>query len=326
MLSLCGACASEEVEGPRGPTLPFRVRFQELDAPDQYSAGERATPVDFSDIRSIRSKFAYALSRTGVFAEVVDDPSADADLEFQLRMRGSDFGEGETEAGSTVFSTLVWILAGHASWSIENRVYSNSDVKLDYRVVFAEESGDLLQERGFQNAGPGFEDRELRLSLWERAGTGDYFYNIFVPPASLAGDPATASSHLLEKLGRNFSRTAAGDLRSLLAAEFWKQRSMWIASDTEEDRLLVVSTRNLRDLDLDRGVVLKYEDLLDREVVDEAERSLFENRFRRFAAGGFQPKDAEHYYSLEVEFWRGPRRIAATLEDGRRARWTIRSR
>jgi hypothetical protein len=136
------ACSGPERRAGTAEALPFTARVKEVrlrgpapaDAGDDEPAAPKAPviPARFGAAPALTRAFARALEEKGIFTRVVTeaDRETPADLDIEIEIAGQDFGPGEATFWGAFSSTVVWLLAGHLSWFLDNRVYPHSDVIL----------------------------------------------------------------------------------------------------------------------------------------------------------------------------------------------------
>jgi len=218
-----------EVESPVS-----RRGTEESDWPGEGDEDDGAveTPPIFASPRELTRAIQ---NEARVFTDVVtgEDPELPADLEFDIAITGTDFGPGQPNVGSGVFSTVAWLVGGHVSWFIDNREYSDSDVIVNATI---RKAGQKKTDGVFQD---NLIPRSLQLNLIERANMGEWFLNILIPPVWVAGDSELAGTSLAKKLIEYFVEEEPVRIANRLPGS--DQLSSFLVYDRDNEELLIVA-------------------------------------------------------------------------------------
>jgi len=336
-------CSSADKRVAPGEALPFSVRVQPIQVdyqldyadppPDAASSGDAwsedgtgpQTPANFHQEGKLTEEFTKLIADAGIFTRVVsaDDKKTAVDLELEIEILGSDFGEGNAPTGSAIFSTFIWLLAGHASWFIDNREYPDSEVRMqvflrptrsgrgDQQVVFADE----VQVKG------------LQLNFLERSEGGQWLSNILIPPSWGASDGEKAGDNLSKQVPAFFAQNEPERMLSSLPTSYFLKASKYLVYNPNSKEVIIVSQEQIRKIAIKpagrKRRLLDDPDLVPLLEVDGPERE----DVRLSLAGRlgiFTPNVTDRYYRVplldsEVGFVR----VQVAPADHRLARWTI---
>jgi hypothetical protein len=314
-------CGSSETRDAESAQLPFSVRLKNVrlkvvEAADSKrpsssdaAAGDPAAesregpfaPAMFDKTWEVTHAFKRVLEEANVFTRIVaaDDTKTPVDLELEIEADGTDFGEGDPTFFGSFTSTVVWLLAGHISWFIDNQEYleSNVSLRLSIRPVPASPgpagrsvgevapspsggaaggnpsallastteprkekapgtgrkrpSGKAKSGRAAPPAAPVkppeavFQDAlrltGLRLNFLERAGVGNWFLNIFIPPFILDGVPETAGQSLTHRGIEHFGETERERLAFSFPASYFRSTTRYLVVEAGRDSVVIVS-------------------------------------------------------------------------------------
>ena len=236
---LVAGCGGTAKQADPARALPFSVRLKEVDVTE-------AAELFDTDSTALRIELAKALSDAGIFTRVFPDTKeyADtpADLDLKIEIRGEDFGKGSPTTTGAVFSTVTWLLAGHLSWFIDNRVYPTSDVTMAVSARTAEEG---VAEDAEPLAGDVFRDmlavQNLSLSFIERADTKDWFFNILMPPWLGDGDEKAREESLAERTIEFFAENEPERVLMLFPWRYFESTSRYLVYAPDTGELLILS-------------------------------------------------------------------------------------
>ncbi len=336
MVILLGASCAQRQHADQETPLPFVVYVGDVtwvaagDADASVSeatdAAAAVTPADFGNQAGFRQRLAIALDRAEIFTSVTttDDPPADLRVDFEIS--GRDFGPSRPQFGSAVFSTIVWLTAGHLSWLIADREFPESNVILTMRI--GQSTTGLETAESEQRKNLFHEDllvKGLDLNLLERSGMKGWLLNTLLPPWWGSGDPKRAGISLGRKAVDFFATEAPPRILGKLPALHHRELHSFLGYDAEGDELLIVSRDRVRKLVLDAAghevVSLPPEDVELFEIHDAATQEMrlfFSQRGLSVGAGDF-----DRYYRIPLpRDFAGFIRIHATLEETT-GRWTI---
>lgn len=334
ILLLVPGCGMTRGRDVRQPVLPFLIRLREVNLPtldeESIRSGAVSLPALFGDGEEVRRRLARSLEEAGLFQQVVTDDDVIPDLDMIVWVQGEDFGPGNSNIGG-VFSTITWLLAGHLSWFIPDREYPKSGVRFAVKI---------LQPQGRADAGPAeersdetgslYEDvlplTELELSFLERADRSHWLLNILVPPCWVEGNARTAGASLARRSLDVFVRQERGDIVSRLPGFYFGKLLSFLHYDREKEEVLIVSKIPVVQVAVagsgDEPRILRR-DQVERLLVPTSERAEVEGRFTA-QVEGIGVNSENWYYRLQLDGTvASPIRIAATLENLERCRWTI---
>ncbi len=327
----CGMARGRDV---RQPVLPFLVRLREVKIPtldeESIRSGAVSLPALFGDGEEVRRRLARSLEEAGLFQQVVTDEDVAPDLDLIVWVQGEDFGPGNSNIGG-VFSTLTWLLAGHLSWFIPDREYPKSEVRFAVKILQPQgrtEEG-AAEERS-DEAGSLYEDvlplTELELSFLERADRSHWLLNILLPPCWVEGNARTAGASLARRSLDVFVRQERGDIVSRLPGFYFGKLLSFLHYDREKGQVLIVSKIPVVQVEISGfidGRRLLLRDQVESLLVSTSERAEVEGRFTA-QVEGIGVNSENWYYRLRLDGTvASPIRIAATLENLERCRWTI---
>ncbi len=331
LLPGCGMTGDRDV---RQPVLPFLVRLREVMIPtldeERISSGEVSLPALFGDGEEVRRRLARSLQDAGLFQDVVTDEGVAPDLDMVVWVEGEDFGPGNSNIGG-VFSTITWLLAGHLSWFIPDREYPKSGVRFAVKILQPQSrAGEGTGEERSEEAGSLYEDvlplTELELSFRERADRSHWLLNILLPPCWVEGNARTAGASLAKRALDVFVRQERGDIVSRLPGFYFGKLLSFLHYDSEFGEVLIVSKIPVVHVEIagfneERRLLLR--DQVESLLVSASERAEVEGRFTARVEGIGVNSD-NWYYRLRLDdAIASPIRIAATLENLERCRWTI---
>jgi hypothetical protein len=245
LLAVGCATRPEPIEFKR--QLPFIVKVRETHAPES-PRGDAATPVPRGGYISLSSRIAAVIEQLELFSVVVSDggDNTEADLELEVSFVGSDFGPGYASLGGGVFSSLTWLMAGHASWWIRDRHYPDSDVAL---VVSLHRPGQRTDDRFVAREKALFEDvlqlNGLDLAYRERAGTAGSLLNIVVPPMLIEGNTEAVGVELVGRAIDLFARQEPEQLLARLPGSSFAAERCFVIYDESTHSLLLAADEAL---------------------------------------------------------------------------------
>lgn len=311
--------------------LPFIVRVNAVQFPQTGMDPKATTPAVFSDGEQLARDFAVRLDELGLFTLVTtaDDVDVAPDLELDLSVSGADFGPGRSRVGGGIFSSIVWLFAGHASWWVRDRAYPDSDVVL---VVTLDRPASSRRVAAVGKSPTLFEDvlplKDLDLPYLERMGTKSSFANIVVPPSLIPGDPKSSGKSLMARSVEFFAAQEPEQILARLPARYFEAFRSFAAYDpaaralrvaTDEAilhlRIASASTTGVSRRELDADALGRLEEATD--AAREAARLSFSERAAGIAA--------ERYYRIPLLAGESNLvRVWATLNNGKTAGpWTL---
>lgn len=295
--------------------LPFIVRVNHIDLP--RPGDEEVVPALFpEDTQQILATYLEEVFVGVEIGSIGSNLPSRADLEVDIRIEGSDFGEGTARIPYTGLSTVLWFAAGHLSWFIEDRAYprATSNVMATMTIRPIGEKKEVYR-RGFHD--------NLRLNNWERTRTtvGNALLNIIVPPGFVPGDPQVEGSSLADKYLESFGARQIDLIWSELPGDHLSVLDCFLVHD--RDRIILVSTRRISGLEIgERRLELAHD--VARYSVLEADKDGIRDRLsvlRPELSLGVH----DFFYEIKLNNDEGDSPyipIRATL-DGGRAQWTI---
>jgi len=258
----CAGCGGPTLVSPER-TLPFTVRV----LPVKLTAGEgeadpaaAITPAReaFGDLNELASDLADALWSAQVFTDVVtnEEPEVPADLDLEIELRGADFGPSQKQILGSIFSTFVWLFAGHLSWFIDDRIHGESDVILNVVIRPSATS------RGGSGAKAAAEDapeelnvvqhalplNDIETNFRERSRMTDWLIDTVVPPFLQSGDLATTGTSLARRSVDHFAVSEPDRLLLSVAGNHLKAVWSYVAYDDARGELVLVSQGPAREV------------------------------------------------------------------------------
>ena len=241
-LSACG-----DIE-TRSEPLPFVLKVNPVQFVGISEGPEDSIAPDWArgDELALTERVARSLRDAGLFTRVVIADDAPADLELSLKIDGDSFGPGSPLWGGATFSTLVWLVVGPMAWIIEDREYSQSNISMTTEI--------RTPSRGENPGQSVFNDRVvlkgLRLSMIERANTGNWLLNIFVPPFLGDGDPTNAGRALSERAIERFIEEERDRIRWRLPAGHQDNLRTFLVYFPNEEEAVIVARNQVRKISI----------------------------------------------------------------------------
>jgi hypothetical protein len=307
------------------------VRLETIRSAASYSSdlAAAAVPAEFPPADELTAEIAARLADQGLFSDVAEAGAAPSsrggDLVLSVEVRRPDFGASRVAWGGAAFSTLVWLLAGHASWWIDNRVYPDAELVMELQLDLArEEAADAAGAEHLPFIHP-VEFEDLQLSFVERAGWSDWLLNILVPPWLDIGDPARQGSYLADRAIERFASETRREILQRFPTWFFERRRCFVCLESARGRLLVVSYDLLSELAVrveGGGVQRRDEAALGlRQPLDKA--PLLDAFKRRFPS--LYLTDRYRYYAVPLaDEERGLLRVETRFEGkARPLTWTV---
>lgn len=305
--------------------LPFTVRLNPLQTPDPAAMDADAIHPPRVDEEEFTRALADALMDENVFTYVVtasDEWDRPVDLEMDVSIHGSDFGEGRATVDGAIFSTIAWLFVGYGAWYIDNRIYPDSNVILRFSLSApggAPDSQIFIDRLALKG---------MELSLSERARPEDWLLALLVPPWIGDGDREITGAALGRRIVEFFLQGGVGRIAQHLPGDHMKKLKCYLVHDSDEREIIIISEEKiaalqvLPDVASEKGArTFRGEDSLRDYKVDDVSDVLRKLTAREVLIGG--EGEEFHFWRIGLEDASGYIRVEATLDNLTTARWTI---
>ncbi len=191
---LLSACEGPQPAADPGRTIPVSVLVREA----KSGITQEHPPLDPS---RVTGEIARSLRIARVFSEVVTAEELEAkgsrsgrpDYICEVEVRGTYLSaKNSVVTNMALLSTFLWFMALIPGWFIDDRLYPNTDVEVEARLLPAGNGGDA--KPSLVEVVPA---KNLTLDFWRRAATWQYFVDLILPPFWM-DDPEVVAESLPE--------------------------------------------------------------------------------------------------------------------------------